>query len=123
MTLQGVNTDLLAVLAAVLGLAAVMSFCKWVRSFWTLPPGPWGLPIVGIMFNINKPFHLYLSDMAQKHGGIFSLKMGQETMIVLSDHNLIKTAFSREKMSARPKTEIITSILKGLGRNIYSIIF
>ena len=126
MKLQRVNTDLLVgVTAGLVGLAALVFFCKWLRTLRHLPPGPWGRPVTGIMYQINRPMHEYLQKLAEEYGRVFSYKMGQETVVVLADHKLIKSAFTGDKMSARPKTQIIKDILKGLGRtdSFYFFIF
>ena len=91
-----------------------------VRRIRSMPPGPWGLPIVGIMLNIKKEFHLFLTDYSKVFGKIFSLSMGRESIVVLSDYKLIKKAFQNRDFTARPKTEL-TDLLGGYGKTIFKI--
>ena len=113
----GGEVDLTLPLAAIAGTFFLIVLAKSVRSLWMLPPGPWGTPLYGMMKRIDKPLHLFLTDLTKKYGnGILSFKMGQETMVVLSDYKLIKEAFKNSAMTARPKTELINEVLQGLGR-------
>ncbi|KAL4557629.1 hypothetical protein LXL04_035818 [Taraxacum kok-saghyz] len=47
-----------------------------------LPPGPHPWPIVGNLFQIGKNAHIDLAEMAQIHGPIMSLRLGQRILIV-----------------------------------------
>ena len=72
-----------------------------------LPPGPTGLPILGMLNKIQtKPFHLFALDLRQKYGDIFSLRLGGQLVVVLCDARLIENALAREELSAIPKTSI-----------------
>ncbi|KAL1368038.1 hypothetical protein HN51_022139 [Arachis hypogaea] len=60
-----------------------------------LPPGPPGWPIVGNLLQVarsGKPYFVFVNDVRQKYGPIFTLKMGTRTMIFLSDPKLIHEA-------------------------------
>ena len=85
-----------------------------------LPPGPWGFPIVGVLFSIKKEFHLFLLDHVRTFGKVLSFKMGSETIVVISDHKLIKKAFMSKDFTARPKTEL-TDLLGGYGETLHNI--
>ena len=80
-----------------------------------LPPGPFGFPILGILPFIKKEFHLTLYDYSRQFGKILSLKMGVETIVVLSDYKLIKKAFQTRDFVARPKTPV-QAFLGGFGK-------
>ena len=86
------------------------------RKFQKLPPGPWGFPIVGMLFSIKKEFHLFLTDYVKLFGKVFSMKMGNGTLVILSDHKLIKKAFQSRDFTARPKTEL-TNLFGGYGKS------
>lgn len=47
-----------------------------------LPPGPYPWPIIGNLFQIGKNAHVQLAKMAQVHGPLMSLRLGQQTLIV-----------------------------------------
>ena len=88
------------------------------RKVQKLPPGPWGYPIVGMLYKINKEFHLFLTDYVKLFGKVFSLQMGNSTLVVLSDHKLIKKAFQSRDFSARPRT-ILTNLFGGYGKSVF----
>ena len=66
---------------------------------------------------IKKEFHLELTDYVNKYAddeGIVCLKMGSKTIVVLSNHEVIKEAFWTHDFSARPKGEL--NLLDGYGK-------
>ena len=95
-------------------LLLLYSFVRKVKINKVLPPGPLGKPWVGVLFNIKKQFHMYLFDLWQSYGSIFSFKMGSHLVVVLGDAKLMRMAFAKEAFSARPKSEL-SSILGGYG--------
>ncbi|KAI3750665.1 hypothetical protein L2E82_21395 [Cichorium intybus] len=48
----------------------------------SLPPGPYPWPIVGNLFQMGKNAHIRLAEMAQVHGPLMSLRLGQRVLIV-----------------------------------------
>jgi hypothetical protein len=56
-----------------------------------IPDGPPTIPILGNLHQLPKTgAHLQLTKWAQQYGGMYSLKIGSGTMIVLTDRRLIK---------------------------------
>ncbi|KAK7264001.1 hypothetical protein RJT34_31602 [Clitoria ternatea] len=55
-----------------------------------LPPGPSPLPIIGNLLALGKKPHQSLARLAQIHGPIMSLKIGQVTTIVVSSAEMAK---------------------------------
>ena len=99
------------------GILSLYTALLKIQSAFKLPPGPFGLPILGILPLIRKEFHLTLYDYSKRYGKIMAMKMGIENVVVLSDYYLIKKAFSSRDFVARPKTEL-QSLLKGFGKYI-----
>ena len=93
----------------------ILRLIQHVRFNLRLPPGPSGYPILGMIPKIKKEFHLQLFDYSKSFGKIFSLKMGNQLIVVLSDHKLIKSAFGKSEFAGRPKTEF-GNILGGYGK-------
>ena len=96
----------------------ILRLIQHVRFNLRLPPGPSGYPILGMIPKIKKEFHLQLFDYSKSFGKIFSLKMGNQLIVVLSDHKLIKSAFGKSEFAARPKTAF-GNILGGYGKSIF----
>ena len=87
---------------------------RWWRTSRSLPPGPNGLPFVGYLPYIRREFHEELTHLSKKHGSVFSLRLGSELIVVLSDHRVIREAFRREEFACRPDNDFM-KLLDGYG--------
>lgn len=50
----------------------------------SVPPGPWGWPIIGNLTSLGPLPHLSLRKLAQKHGDLMFLRLGSVPCIVIS---------------------------------------
>ncbi|XP_077997346.1 cytochrome P450 2J2-like [Glandiceps talaboti] len=69
-----------------------------------LPPGPWGLPLVGMLpFVGNDPAKIYM-EMAEKYGDVFSIRLGGRLFVVLNGYDAVREAFVKngDVFSGRP---------------------
>ncbi|KAJ0974723.1 hypothetical protein J5N97_016688 [Dioscorea zingiberensis] len=60
-----------------------------------LPPGPPGWPLVGNLFQValqRRPFMYIVRDLRSKYGPIFTMRMGQRTLIIVTSSDLIHQA-------------------------------
>ncbi|KAK9714919.1 hypothetical protein RND81_06G130800 [Saponaria officinalis] len=85
-----------------------------------LPPGPPGWPIVGNLFQVilqNKPFMYIVKDLRKHYGPIFTMQMGQRTLIILTGPDLIHEALVRRgpEFASRP-AESPTRLVFSLGK-------
>ncbi|CAL9185670.1 unnamed protein product [Musa hybrid cultivar] len=85
--------DLLCVVGA-----AIVAAVWWRRCSRTpegLPPGPPGWPVVGNLFQVilqRRPFMYVVRDLRERYGPIFTMRMGQRTLIIVSSPDLIHEA-------------------------------
>ncbi|KAF6203470.1 hypothetical protein GE061_001801 [Apolygus lucorum] len=88
----------------------------WLQSLKDLPPGPWGLPILGYLpwIDREKP-QKTMMDLAKRYGKIFSLSMGSLFTVVLTDPQLIKEALSRDVFTDRANLYLTHGIMRGNG--------
>ncbi|KAL7644651.1 UNVERIFIED_CONTAM: hypothetical protein RMT77_004192 [Armadillidium vulgare] len=79
------------------------------------PPGPWGLPLIGhIPFNISK-IESRLEEMKEKHGNIFSWRIGSRIFVFLCDPKQIKEAFQSPSFADRPHLRMFSLYETDLG--------
>jgi len=68
---------------------STLCWCLWLyakckRRSPPLPPGPWGLPIIGNLPFLQPELHTYFQGLAKKHGPIFKLWLGAKLTIVVT---------------------------------------
>ncbi|GFT13111.1 cytochrome P450 2J5 [Nephila pilipes] len=85
---------------------------KWIRNR-NYPPGPIGLPIIGYYPFLGKKPNLTLRDLSNKYGDIFSLYIGPQLMIIISDHELAKEILNHPMAMARPPHSLDFLVGKG----------
>lgn len=90
---------------------------KKLKEWQELPPGPWGLPVVGYLpfLNPRQP-HKTLTDLSKRYGPIYGIQMGNIYAVILSNHKLIREAFAKENFSGRAPLFLTHGIMKGNGK-------
>lgn len=89
---------------------------KKINQWKQLPPGPWGLPVVGYLPFINGDHpHLTLTNLSKQYGAIYGINMGSVYTVVLSDHKLVREAFAKDVFSGRAPLYLTHGIMKGNG--------
>ncbi|GIZ39957.1 hypothetical protein CKM354_000331600 [Cercospora kikuchii] len=94
MIAQKVDSSYQVVVASTIGI--VVAFLLWrllrIGSRPSdLPPGPPTLPILGNLHQLpKKNLHVQYKKWAEEYGPIFSLKLGEQTTIVLADGGVIR---------------------------------
>ncbi|XP_050695438.1 cytochrome P450 2L1-like isoform X1 [Eriocheir sinensis] len=90
-------------------LFGALIFLLWqsLRKPPGLPPGRWGLPLVGYIPLTRKSLEDQLQDLWKQHGDIFLWRMGTQPMVFLNDYKLVKEAFSRPDFTDRPDWETV----------------
>ena len=81
-----------------------------------LPPGPPRLPFLGNLHQLPKTgAHRQFTAWAQQYGGLFSLKLGPATAVVVTDRRLVKTLLDKKSSlySERPRSFVSDVITRG----------
>ncbi|KAK9068010.1 hypothetical protein SSX86_012121 [Deinandra increscens subsp. villosa] len=67
----------------------LLLWCKWNLST-PLPPGPYGLPVIGYLPFLGYNLHERFTEMAQRYGPIFSMRLGSKLHVVVNSMDLVK---------------------------------
>ncbi|XP_069619482.1 cytochrome P450 1A1-like [Ranitomeya imitator] len=80
-----------------------------------LPPGPWGIPILGNMLQIEELPHLTFIKMKEKYGDVFLLKLGSVPVVVVSGLETVKKVLLKqgEQFAGRPNLYTFSLINDG----------
>ncbi|XP_074525267.1 cytochrome P450 2J2-like [Halichoeres trimaculatus] len=84
----------------------------------SFPPGPWAFPLLGNMFSVDhKKAHESMTQLAGKYGDVYSLRMGQEWLVVLNGFEIVKEALVNQgdSLADRPYLPLQQDICQGLG--------
>lgn len=76
---------------------------------YRLPPGPWGLPIVGYAPFLGN--HWNVNQLSKKYGPVFSAKMGKHLFVFINDWPSLSQAFAASELLARPHEPLLNSII------------
>ncbi|CAL1702667.1 unnamed protein product [Somion occarium] len=105
---------------AVLSLLALFVL-SWLRGKGSresgLPPGPPTLPIIGNIHQLPTKFaYLRFTEWSKQYGGIFSLKLASQTIIVISSPRLIRDFMDKRSgsMGDRPPSRLPDITTNGL---------
>ncbi|KAH8804413.1 putative cytochrome P450 [Xylogone sp. PMI_703] len=94
-------------------LYAILSSGRRAKN---LPPGPPTLPILGNLHQIPKKVsYLKFTEWAEKYGGLYSLKLGTGTAVVVTDRRLVKELIDKRsaKYSNRPYSYVSHDLMTG----------
>ncbi|XP_042238303.1 cytochrome P450 2L1-like [Homarus americanus] len=72
-----------------------------------MPPGRWGLPLIGYIPLTRKSIHDQLFDLHKKYGGIYVWRFGTKVNVILHDYQLIKDAFTSQDFVDRPSLKFL----------------
>ncbi|XP_055909303.1 cytochrome P450 18a1 [Eupeodes corollae] len=112
------SNDLQHTLLVFLSIISVIKIIQWLMNLYkelkSLPPGPWGLPVIGYLAFMGNEKHTRFMELAKRYGTLFSTRLGSQLTVVMSDYKLIRECFRREEFTGRPDTPFMQT-LNGFG--------
>ncbi|XP_067866204.1 cytochrome P450 2D17-like [Heterodontus francisci] len=101
--------------------ALVFDFMKRRKNCQNYPPGPWGLPFIGnvLQVDLNNP-HLSFAKLWKKYGNVVSVQFGWTNMVILNGYETLKEALVKksEDFADRPHFPIFENQIKRIGAGI-----
>ncbi|OBS70886.1 hypothetical protein A6R68_00555 [Neotoma lepida] len=76
----------------------IISIWKQIYSNWNLPPGPFPLPILGNVFQLDlKDIPKSFTKLAKRFGPVFTLHLGSRRVVVLHGYKAVKEVLLTHK--------------------------
>lgn len=91
------------------------------RTKSKLPPGPTPLPVIGNLLKLSNKPHRSMAELAETHGPIMSLKLGQITAVVISSPALAKEVLQKQDLAFSFRT--IPNALQAYDQHKYSALW
>ncbi|XP_056647665.1 cytochrome P450 18a1 isoform X3 [Diorhabda sublineata] len=101
-------------------LYIIALFVLWITYIiwknYSLPPGPWGIPIFGYLpwMDPKNPY-ITLTNLSKKYGSIYGLNLGSVYTVVLTNPKTIKSVFSMNATTGRAPLYLTHGIMEGNG--------
>lgn len=98
-------------------LIVIVLYFAWLwNSRRKLPPGPWGLPVVGYLpwLNPEAP-HVTLTKLSEKYGPVYGIDLGNIYTVVLTDQKVIRKVLAKESTTGRAPLYVTHGIMQGYG--------
>ncbi|XP_047976768.1 cytochrome P450 76T24-like [Salvia hispanica] len=104
------------ILASIAWICVLISRAQKVSK---LPPGPYGLPIIGNILQLGPKPHHSLAKLSQKYGPVMSLKLGSITTVVFSSAETAKLVLQTHDSSFSSRSAPVAS--KALRHDEFSV--
>ncbi|KAH8195803.1 hypothetical protein TruAng_010046 [Truncatella angustata] len=90
-------------------LCVLYSAFKYGHRKKDMPPGPKTLPFIGNLHQLPKAYtHIKFTEWARRYGGLYTLKLGNATMAIITDRSIVKSTVDKKSniYSHRPQSYV-----------------
>uniref|UniRef100_A0A7N0U2W1 Cytochrome P450 n=1 Tax=Kalanchoe fedtschenkoi TaxID=63787 RepID=A0A7N0U2W1_KALFE len=91
------------------------------RRCSNLPPGPWRLPVIGNLHQLGAKTHRSLHKLAQTHGDIMCLQLGQLTTIIISSPSAARQVLQKQDQAFANRS--LVDAIRCAGHHEKSVVF
>ncbi|CAK8672407.1 unnamed protein product [Clavelina lepadiformis] len=90
---------------------------KWLKRPRNFPPGPIGLPVIGIAHKITNRAEVALMKLSWKHGPIMGIKLLRQFTVVFSDFEVLQQTLVKQGQifSGRPTSIMFETFTRNRG--------
>lgn len=73
-----------------LALICFLATYRWIKRPKNFPPGPRGVPILGVIPFIGSHIERTFRDWGKQYGPVMSVRLGRKDFVILNDLDVIK---------------------------------
>uniref|UniRef100_F6TL06 Cytochrome P450 2F5 n=2 Tax=Ciona intestinalis TaxID=7719 RepID=F6TL06_CIOIN len=101
----------------VIFFTAFLALYYWYTRPKNFPPGPRGVPFLGVIPFLGNYPERVMRKWSKKYGPVMSVRMGREDWVILNDYENIQKALVKQghSFSGRPDIPVFTQINNGMG--------
>ncbi|XP_054154606.1 farnesoate epoxidase-like [Oppia nitens] len=94
----------------------VYYLAKFYYQYYSLPPGPFPLPLIGNLLTFRTKHHwdYIMRKLAKKYGPIFTVYLGNSPQIMITDPVIARDVFNKSDFSGRTQTYFVKLIGDGV---------
>ncbi|XP_022953938.1 cytochrome P450 81E8-like [Cucurbita moschata] len=109
------TSSYVAALITFLAVGSIFLLQKRKNRAKNLPPTPWALPILGHLHLLKHPVHRTLQSLAQKHGPIFTLRLGSRLAVVVSSAPAVEECFTTNDIVFANRPQFVSGMYLSYG--------
>ena len=85
---------------------------KFYSNRKNYPPGPFPLPLLGnvLKFREKKHVHEIFRDIGKQYNGIFTIYIGNEVQVIITDPHLSLEVLKKHQFAGRPQMQALTEL-------------
>ncbi|XLU79507.1 hypothetical protein S245_002928, partial [Arachis hypogaea] len=106
-----VNSSMVFIIISFLISLLLLRHAKKGKSVHKVPPGPWKLPLIGNLHQLagsSLPHHA-LRKLANKHGPLMHLQLGQISAVIVSSPNMAREIMKTHDLAFADRPEFLPS--------------
>ncbi|KAJ6807415.1 putative flavonoid 3'-monooxygenase [Iris pallida] len=89
---MAISTNLNLVLTLCIPTVLFLLFIRWLKEGRSLPPGPFGLPLLGNLPFLSPDLHRCFADLSRTYGPVMTIRLGCRPCVVLSSSSAAREA-------------------------------